>query len=76
MTDRRLQPRTSESVVAHVRVVSVRDVKPGNVIWAHNDNDWLKIREVEVNSYGDVIFYRRDGSEASFSSGQKVLVLQ
>lgn len=64
----------SDEAYFSVEVSPVRGVESGDVIWAHNDNDWLQVYEIEINSYGDVIFLRMDGSEASFSSGQKVLV--
>lgn len=63
------------AVPTPARVMPVRgsELEIGNIVWAHDDGDWLKIDHLR-EADGDMVVYRADGSEATFGLGKFVLV--
>ena len=50
-------------------------LRPGYTVWAPEDGDWLKVREVHHDEEaGEVTVYRTDRSEAVYRAGREVLV--
>lgn len=60
---------TAESV----EQVRADAVKRGDVIWAPDDGDWLKVVRIGKGRWGELTFYRRDHSEAQFDADHQVL---
>jgi hypothetical protein len=57
-----------------VREIKAAEVRRGDVIWAPDDGDWLKVATIKpgLDAY-TLVFYRVDGSEAEFAPGRAVL---
>lgn len=45
----------------------------GDVVWAHDDGDWLKVARVAEQLGTGWIVYRTDGSEATFPYDKPLL---
>lgn len=60
--------------ITYVTEVETDQIQHDDIIWAPDDGDWLTVDRIYFSKYGpDVIFFRRDGSEASFDQRRKVL---
>jgi outer membrane protein assembly factor BamB len=56
-----------------VEQVRAEDVYVGDLIWAQNDNDWLRVADMDAGSWGGSVFYREDKSLAEFEDGATIL---
>lgn len=56
-----------------IELCPVPEIRCGDVIWVQNDNDKMEVARVRPShAYGEVVFYRQDGSEVTFRETDKV----
>jgi hypothetical protein len=62
------------SNVGHTtEVIATGDVRRGDLIWAPDDGDWLRVDRMETDAFGDLTVYRVDHSEATFGRRDHIL---
>jgi hypothetical protein len=70
-----LAAMSNENPIIEVRQDVAVHLSRGDVVWAPDDSDWLKVHKARYDEDADeVTVYRADGSEATFRASREVLV--